>query len=295
MCAASAEDAMAKLEALAAAGEDVALVLAAQWLDGTTGSDLLGEVRALHAHAQRGLLIEWRSWGDGRTGKAVSRAMARRQIDHYVIRPSRVSRRAVPPVGLHVSARVGVRTAGLPAHRPGRRRVVDRPGLRAEGDPGALRAPSRVPPRRLGPRQRAGRGDRGGASAGGVPERQRPREPEQPGAGDLHRCHDRSRAARVRRRHHRCRAGRPLGRGLRRVGGIPHAGRRRGRDRRTGDLELPDSQLPRFPARRQRASACRECMRAGVGLRGGVRVDAERDLAPARRRLSLRQPLEAAR
>jgi thioredoxin reductase (NADPH) len=89
MCVASAEEAMAKLEALAVAGEEVALVLAAQWLSGMTGSELLGEVRALHAHAQRGLLIEWSSWGDGRTGKAVFRAMARRQIEHYLIRPAR--------------------------------------------------------------------------------------------------------------------------------------------------------------------------------------------------------------
>ena len=45
VCVSSAEEAMAELEALAAAGEDVALVLAAQWLSGTTGSELLGRVR----------------------------------------------------------------------------------------------------------------------------------------------------------------------------------------------------------------------------------------------------------
>ena len=66
VCVSSAEEAMAELEALAAAGEDVALVLAAQWLSGTTGGELLGKVRALHPQAQRGLLIEWGSWGDGR-------------------------------------------------------------------------------------------------------------------------------------------------------------------------------------------------------------------------------------
>ena len=63
---------MVELELLADAGEDVALVLAAQWLSRTTGRELLAEVRALHPHAQRGLLIEWRSWGDGRTGEAIS-------------------------------------------------------------------------------------------------------------------------------------------------------------------------------------------------------------------------------
>jgi thioredoxin reductase (NADPH) len=89
VCVSSAEDAMVELEALADAGEDVALVLAAQWLSKTTGSELLSKVRARHAHAQRGLLIEWGSWGDGRTGEAIFQAMARRQIEYYVIRPSR--------------------------------------------------------------------------------------------------------------------------------------------------------------------------------------------------------------
>jgi thioredoxin reductase (NADPH) len=89
VCVASAEEALAELEALAAAEEDVALVLSAQWLWETTGSELLSRVRTLHPHAQRGLLIDWGSWGDGRTGEAIFQAMARRQIEYYVIRPSR--------------------------------------------------------------------------------------------------------------------------------------------------------------------------------------------------------------
>ena len=88
VCVSSAEDAMVELEALSDAGEDVALVLAAQWLDQRAGSELLGKVRDLHAHAQRGLLIEWGSWGDGRTAEEIFQAMARRQIEYYVIRPS---------------------------------------------------------------------------------------------------------------------------------------------------------------------------------------------------------------
>ncbi len=89
VCMSSAEDAMVELVALKAAGEDVALVLAAQSLGGKPGSELLGKVRDLHAHAQRGLLIEWGSWGDGRTAEEIFQAMARRQIEYYVIRPSR--------------------------------------------------------------------------------------------------------------------------------------------------------------------------------------------------------------
>jgi len=88
VCLSSAGEATAELGALAEAGEDVALVLAAQSLEETTGSELLGRVRDLHAHAQRGLLIEWGSWGDGKTAEEIFQAMARRQIEYYVIRPS---------------------------------------------------------------------------------------------------------------------------------------------------------------------------------------------------------------
>jgi thioredoxin reductase (NADPH) len=88
VCASSAEQATAELKALKEAGEDVALVLAAHALGDSSGADLLGRVRDLHAHAQRGLLIEWGSWGDGETAGEIFEAMAKRQIEYYVIRPS---------------------------------------------------------------------------------------------------------------------------------------------------------------------------------------------------------------
>jgi thioredoxin reductase (NADPH) len=89
LVASSAEEAMVELGALAETGEDVALVLAAQWLGGEDGSELLARVRALHAHAQRGLLLDPRKWGDRETGREIVQAMAQRHIDYYVIRPSR--------------------------------------------------------------------------------------------------------------------------------------------------------------------------------------------------------------
>ena len=88
VCVSSADEAMEELRVLKEAGDDVALVLAAQSFAATTGADLLGGVRELHAHAQRGLLIEWASWGDGQTAGQIFEAMARRQIEYYVIRPS---------------------------------------------------------------------------------------------------------------------------------------------------------------------------------------------------------------
>jgi len=88
VCTPSADDALAKLESLAEEGEEVALVLAGQWLPETTGSELLGQVRRLHPHAKRGLLITWGGWGDPATGEAIFDSMAHGRIDYYVLRPS---------------------------------------------------------------------------------------------------------------------------------------------------------------------------------------------------------------
>src|SRR6187455_3139828 len=86
VCVPSAGEAMARLRALKEAGEDVALVLAAQSCGEMSGVELLGSVRDLHAHAQRGLLIDWGSWGEGGTADEIFEAMGRRHIEYYVIR-----------------------------------------------------------------------------------------------------------------------------------------------------------------------------------------------------------------
>lgn len=88
MCMRSSREALAALEDLAAADEQVALVLAGQWLTGMTGSELLDEARHLHPHAKRGLLIAWGGWGDPATGEAIFDSIAHGRIDHYVLRPA---------------------------------------------------------------------------------------------------------------------------------------------------------------------------------------------------------------
>jgi thioredoxin reductase (NADPH) len=88
VCMRSPQEARTCLEDLAAAGEDVALVIAGQWLSGMTGSDLLEEAGHLHPHARRALLIAWGGWGDPATGEAIFAAIAHGHIDHYVLRPS---------------------------------------------------------------------------------------------------------------------------------------------------------------------------------------------------------------
>jgi thioredoxin reductase (NADPH) len=88
MCMRSSREALAALEDLAAADEQVALVLAGQWLTGMTGSELLDQARHLHPHAKRGLLIAWGGWGDRATGEAIFDSIAHGRIDHYVLRPA---------------------------------------------------------------------------------------------------------------------------------------------------------------------------------------------------------------
>jgi thioredoxin reductase (NADPH) len=89
VCVGSAPEAEAELARAAAAGEEVALTLAGESLDGSSGRDLLGGVRRLHPHAQRALLIDYASWGTGPTGREIFEAMALRQVDYYLIRPTR--------------------------------------------------------------------------------------------------------------------------------------------------------------------------------------------------------------
>ena len=84
----TSDEALACLEELAGAGDEVALVLAGQELSGMTGVELLDEVRHLHPHAKRGLLIAWGAWGDRAIGEAIFDSIAHGRIDHYVLRPS---------------------------------------------------------------------------------------------------------------------------------------------------------------------------------------------------------------
>ena len=63
-------------------------MLAAQWLSGTTGSELLAHVRRLHPHAKRGLLVPWRAWAHRPTAEAIFDSMAMGRIDYYVLRPA---------------------------------------------------------------------------------------------------------------------------------------------------------------------------------------------------------------
>ncbi len=91
-CESSAEAAEARLLEMRRTGDEVAVVLAAQWLLGAlgyTGAQLLTRVRDLHPHAKRVLLIEWGAWRFERTTEAIKEAMALGQIDYYLMKPWR--------------------------------------------------------------------------------------------------------------------------------------------------------------------------------------------------------------
>jgi thioredoxin reductase (NADPH) len=87
VCTASAAEARHRLAHFRESGNEVAVVLAGQELDATSGGELLAEVRQLHPHAKRALLVGWGEWGFRETGDAILEAIEHGKIDHYVVRP----------------------------------------------------------------------------------------------------------------------------------------------------------------------------------------------------------------
>src|ERR671916_786255 len=85
-CEDSPEAGMRTLRELRAAGEDVAVVLADQWMPGMTGVDFLTHTRQLYPSAKRALLFER---GNRTTREPILQGMALGQIDYYVPKPER--------------------------------------------------------------------------------------------------------------------------------------------------------------------------------------------------------------
>ncbi|WP_138735314.1 FAD-dependent oxidoreductase [Modestobacter excelsi] len=86
-CLSSADDALATLDRLAAAGDEVALVLAGEELAGRPGTALLAEVPRTFPQAERVLMVAWGRVGESATGDAIFEAISRGRMDHYVVRP----------------------------------------------------------------------------------------------------------------------------------------------------------------------------------------------------------------
>jgi thioredoxin reductase (NADPH) len=77
-------DAVADLERMQQAGEQVALVIADQWMPEMTGIELLDRAHSLHPHAQRALLVEW---GDRTATHTIIEGCAFQHIENYLQKP----------------------------------------------------------------------------------------------------------------------------------------------------------------------------------------------------------------
>src|SRR5581483_2392609 len=81
------DEALGRLTELRDAGDDVALVFAGPTSTTTNRGELFEDVRRLHPHAKRALLVPPYAWADEPTAAAIRAAMALGRIDHYVLRP----------------------------------------------------------------------------------------------------------------------------------------------------------------------------------------------------------------
>jgi thioredoxin reductase (NADPH) len=88
ICTASPDDALSILTRMSEAEEEVALVLAGQWLSDMTGGELLERVGELHRQAKRALLVDWGDWGQRPMAKAIFDSMALGRMDYFVLRPA---------------------------------------------------------------------------------------------------------------------------------------------------------------------------------------------------------------
>jgi thioredoxin reductase (NADPH) len=84
VCESSAMWGIKTLRDLQAAGQEVALILADQWMPDIAGTEFLAQARQLFPAARRALLVEW---GDRTIQEPVLRAMALGHIDYYVNKP----------------------------------------------------------------------------------------------------------------------------------------------------------------------------------------------------------------
>ena len=84
LCESSVEAGIKALEEFRAAHEDVAVVLADQWMPEMTGTEFLTRAHQLHPTVKRALLVRR---GDRTTREPILQAIALGQIDHYVPKP----------------------------------------------------------------------------------------------------------------------------------------------------------------------------------------------------------------
>lgn len=80
----SAQSALDAVSRLKAEGEEIALVIADQWMPEMNGDAFLGQVRAIEPTAKRALLV---SWGDHEASPVILQACALGRLDNYLYKP----------------------------------------------------------------------------------------------------------------------------------------------------------------------------------------------------------------
>ena len=88
-CEGSPAKALERLERMRSRAEQVALVLADQWMPELTGEELLTRAKTLYPEAKRALLVDFGAWGERETAEAMLRSMAVGRMDYYVLKPWR--------------------------------------------------------------------------------------------------------------------------------------------------------------------------------------------------------------
>lgn len=86
ICETSAMWGLTRLRDMRSAGEEVALILADQWMPDITGVEFLARAGRLVPTSKRAVLIEW---GDRTTQEPVLKAMTLGNNDYYVNKPER--------------------------------------------------------------------------------------------------------------------------------------------------------------------------------------------------------------
>lgn len=84
VCESSVEAGMERLREFEEAGDEVALVLADQWMPAMSGTEFLTRVRGVYPTAKRALMV---AWGDRTAPASILRAMSLGRIDYYVNKP----------------------------------------------------------------------------------------------------------------------------------------------------------------------------------------------------------------
>ena len=87
VCNTSTEAGIEELERCKAGGEDVAIVLAGQWMAKMEGPEFLERARLVFPTAKRLLLIPWRAWGVQGSAEAILQSITLGSIDSYLIKP----------------------------------------------------------------------------------------------------------------------------------------------------------------------------------------------------------------